>query len=70
MKKLQPLLLELMNHVHSLEDTKDSGSAPVNVSKKQGEFCTQNVKSERTNRDEITFKKQFNKRLIKCSSKQ
>lgn len=51
MKKLQPLLLELMNHVHSLEDTKDSGSAPVNVSKKQGKFCTKNVKSERTNLD-------------------
>jgi hypothetical protein len=38
MKKLQLLLLEHVNHSHSLEDTKDSGSAPVNIFKKQGKF--------------------------------
>jgi hypothetical protein len=68
MKKLQPLLLELMNHVHSLEDAKDSGSAPMNIFKKQGKFYIRNVKSERINLHEdheITFKKQFNERRLK-----
>jgi hypothetical protein len=43
MKKLQLLLLEHVNHAHSLEDTKDSGSAPVNIFKKQGKFNIKNV---------------------------
>jgi hypothetical protein len=65
MKKLQPLLLEVMNHVHSLDNTKDSGSDYVNISKKQGKFCSKNIKSERINLDEVVFEitlKQFNKR--------
>jgi hypothetical protein len=43
MKKLQSLLLKLTNNAHSLEDTKDSGSAPVNIFKKQGKFNIKNV---------------------------
>jgi hypothetical protein len=55
MKKLQPLLLELMNHAHPLEDTKDSGSATVNIFKKQGKFNIKTVTSERINLDEVLF---------------
>jgi hypothetical protein len=45
MKKLQLLLLEHVNLAHSLEDTKDSGSSPVNIFKKQGKFNIKNVTS-------------------------
>ncbi|PNF28471.1 hypothetical protein B7P43_G15235 [Cryptotermes secundus] len=37
MKKLQLLLLEHVNHAHSLEERKDSGSAPVNNFKEEGD---------------------------------
>lgn len=45
MKKLQLLLLEHLNHAHSLEDRKDSGSAPVNNFKEEGKFNIKNVTS-------------------------
>jgi hypothetical protein len=47
MRKLQPLLLEIMNHTHESEDAEISGftPVPVNTSKKQGKFNIKNVTS-------------------------
>ena len=43
MKKLEPLLLELMDHTHPLEDVEGSGSGHANVFKNQGTFNIKNV---------------------------
>lgn len=43
MKKLQPLLLELMDHTHPLEDREGSISGHVNAFKNQGTFNIKNA---------------------------